>query len=258
MISQSKIKQVRSLEVKKYRHQEGLFIIEGGRTMATALEAGAPIQQLYLTEEFLHQPAHRELVRNLQESAIAYEIVAPEALQKMSPTVTPAGILGLCTLPANLTPDSTRRDNWLYLDRIGDPGNLGTLLRSAAWFGVKWIALSPGCSDAFNPKVVRSGMGAHFQVSLHSGVDLALFKRGAHILYAADPHGTALEKLSPAAESPWVLVVGSEAHGISRAVRAVVDRTVAIPRLGSGESLNVAVATGILLYQLTRAARAPV
>jgi TrmH family RNA methyltransferase len=224
--------------------------VEGARLISAALEVRAPLQAVYLTRTFADHPDHRELLRHLDKSLVPISVVDTATLKTITTTVHPAGIVGVCALPENRDPDPTQPGNWLYLDRIRDPGNLGTLLRTAAWFNVPRVALSPGCIDPYNPKVVRGGMGAHFSLELFTDVSLAQLTGGRHAVLGADPQGTPPTALDLLPDSPWILVLGSEAHGLSPETKALLDHTLVIPRPGSGESLNVAVAGGILLYLL--------
>ena len=138
-------------------------------------------------------------------------------------------------------------DKWIYLDKISDPGNMGTLIRSCAWFGIKNIALSPKCADPYNPKSIRAAMGAHFVVTIYTNTDLSIFKK-THKIIAADLRG----ENASTYEFPnkCVLVLGSEAHGISNQNLGYIEDFIFINKLGSGNSLNVSTAGSILIYLL--------
>ena len=142
--------------------------------------------------------------------------------------------------------------NFLILDNISDPGNMGTILRTAIWFGIKDVILSSECVDLYNSKVVRSGMGAHFhlnQIVINSLDNLIpkLQKDGFSII-GAELDGTSINKFT--VPSKWALVLGSEAHGISPYIKSSLDESVTIPNKDNLESLNVAVAAGIILNSL--------
>jgi TrmH family RNA methyltransferase len=250
MLSKAQIKRIRSLVYKKYREKYRQYLIEGERLVTAALEAKAPIQGVYLTAEFQTQAAHVKLIQLFEKNGVPYEILDQPTMNKIAPTITPPGILGICDLPHPPFPELKEPFNWLYLDRIQDPGNLGTLLRTADWFGLQHIALSAGCADPYNPKVVRGGMGAHFHLAVYSDIPLRSFT-STHTIIGAHHKGQALNNASlPAA--PWVLVLGNEAQGITPSNRSHCQQLIAIPRKGGGESLNVAVAGGILLHRLTQ------
>ena len=170
-------------------------------------------------------------------------------MKQITQTVTPSGILAVCSLPKVTELPSTIVSNWLYLDKIADPGNLGTLLRSAAWFGTTQVALSPHCTDPFNPKVMRSGMGAHFSLQMVTNCDLREFKNSDHLIIGADHRGMSIVDFNHSAKD-WVLVIGSEAHGISKENSNQIEYSLSVPAKGLGNSLNAAVAGSIMLYCL--------
>lgn len=249
MLSPRKIKSLKSLALKKHRREQGEFIIEGKRLVAEAHTAGQPIQQIYVTTAFQATAEEKQFLTAL-ETCAPITVLTEKEMERISQTRTPAGILAVCPLPSFSEPAAElKRENWLYLDSVSDPGNLGTLLRTATWFGVRAVALGPDGSDPFNPKVVRSGMGAHFHLQFLAQRDLLAFNHSYTVL-GADHRGQALATLETIPK-PWVLVVGNEAHGLSTATRSLVHRTIAIPRVGRGESLNVGVAAGIILHYLT-------
>ena len=250
MLSKAQIKRIRSLVYRKYREKYRQYLIEGERLVIAALEAQAPVQGVYLTDEFRTKATHAKLIQLLEKSDIPYEILDETTIKKIAPTVTPPGILGICDLPHFTPPKPKEPFNWLYLDRLRDPGNFGTLLRTADWFGLQHVALSPGCVDAYNPKAVRGGMGAHFHLAVYSNVPLRSFT-STHTIIGAHHKGQALNNVSLPA-TPWVLVLGNEAQGITPSNRSLCQELIAIPPKGGGESLNVAVAGGILLHHLTQ------
>ena len=139
--------------------------------------------------------------------------------------------------------------NWIYLDNVSDPGNIGTLLRTAAWFGINNIALSAKCVDPFNPKVVRSAMGAHFLLNIFGDVDLVEFKNNKYCIIGADQNGSPVYGFNFDNEK-WVLVIGNEGHGISENSKEYIQHFISIPSKGSGNSLNAAVAGSILIHHL--------
>ena len=251
MLTNSDMKRLRSLTRKKFREQYGQYLIEGHRLIVAALESQAPLLETYVTPAFLEHPGHQELIHRLDNLFIPYMVIIESTMKKLTSTVSPPGILGVCSFPDMLTPEPKNHLNWLYLDHISDPGNLGTLLRAAAWFNVTPVALSPESIDPYNPKVVRGGMGAHFALTLFTNVMLSQLCDGSHTILGADQRGQPLPRLKLPSDTPWILVLGSEAHGLSPETIPLLTHTVSIPRLGRGESLNVAMAGGILLYQLT-------
>jgi len=248
MISKTDIKQLTRLSTKKGRNEYGLYLIEGLRIIRSALRAQAPINRIFVTTRF-EESVDYQSISNLFNKILKPEIIDEKTMKQITQTVTPSGILAVCSLPKITELPSTIASNWLYLDKIADPGNLGTLLRSAAWFGTTQVALSPHCADPFNPKVMRGGMGAHFSLQMVTNCDLRQFKSSDHLIIGADHRGMSIVDFNNNAKD-WVLVIGSEAHGISKENSDHIEYSLSIPANGSGNSLNAAVAGSIMLYCL--------
>jgi len=244
-----KLKLVRSLMGRpKARREARGFVVEGVRLVEEALAAGWPIQFV------LHAPGLSErgqaLARRLAARGVAVEQVSDALLHSISETETSQGILAV--LEYSLLPVLPSLDFVLIADQIRDPGNLGTLLRTAAAAGVQAVLLPPETTDPFAPKVLRAGMGAHFRLpilqmtweeirGLLSGLDIYLAEmEGAISCWQAD------------FKPPLALIVGGEAEGASPAARAFSTRTVFIPMIGSSESLNAGTAGSILLFEVVR------
>ncbi len=249
MPSTQEIKRLRSLKYKKYRKYHNQFIIEGTRPLIAALESQTELIKVYISETYQKNKNFGFIGEHLDNIAIS--IIPDDSMAKLTDLSTPPGIIGICSIPERRIPEVIALENWLYLDQIRDPGNVGTLLRTAAWFGVKNIALSSGSIDIYNPKVVRGAMGAHFHLTIYDNVGLSVFLDHPFTIIGAYMKGEFLHKLNLEALFPWILILGNEAHGISLDINELIHTKVAIPRLGSGESLNVAVAGGILMQKLT-------
>jgi len=242
MISRNQVKLIRSLQQKKFREEHGLFIVEGLRSIQEALRANASIESIFWTEAFSEKNSnHMNTI-----SAVQNESVLMAEMKQLSPSTTPPGVLAVCKIPIFDSPDMNR--NFIYLDHISDPGNMGTILRTALWFGIHNIVLSEACIDPFNPKVVRGAMGAHFHISWIGTMPLCAFTD--YKVLGADYRGNSILAVKKIPDK-WVLVMGSEAHGISSDVHDKLDQLIAIPKVGTGESLNVGVSMGILLHSLT-------
>ena len=248
MISKTDIKQLTRLSTKKGRNEYGLYLIEGLRIIQSALRAQAPINRIFVTTRF-EESVNYQSMSNQFNKILKPELIDEKTMKQITQTVTPSGILAVCSLPKITELPSTIASNWLYLDKIADPGNLGTLLRSAAWFGTTQVALSPHCADPFNPKVMRGGMGAHFSLQMVTNCDLRQFKSSDHLIIGADHRGMSIVDFNNNAKD-WVLVIGSEAHGISKENSNHIEYSLSIPANGSGNSLNAAVAGSIMLYYL--------
>jgi len=248
MISKTDIKQLTRLSTKKGRNEYGLYLIEGLRIIQSALRAQAPINRIFVTTRF-EESVNYQSMSNRFNKILKPELIDEKTMKQITQTVTPSGILAVCSLPKITELPSTIASNWLYLDKIADPGNLGTLLRSAAWFGTTQVALSPHCADPFNPKVMRGGMGAHFSLQMVTDCDLRQFKSSDRLIIGADHRGMSIIDFNNNAKD-WVLVIGSEAHGISKENSNHIEYSLSIPANGSGNSLNAAVAGSIMLYCL--------
>jgi len=233
------VKQVSALQSsRRAREEAGAFVCEGPTMLSEALRSGASVLRIFCLPELL--PTLPPL------SCPVYSVTAA-VLQKMSDVSSPQGIVFLCALPEQ-TPLSGAQ--LLALDELRDPGNLGTILRTADAFGANGVVLLGDCVDPFSPKVVRATMGSLFRVPLWR-CDIETLKKQARVpLYAAvlDSGSRPLSQLSL---SRACVIIGNEAHGVSETVRAFCDGAVNIPIRGA-ESLNAAVAAAIFLYEMAR------
>ena len=240
MISQ---KQVKSLHLKKYRSLNNQFIVEGSRSVSSAIDAKAIIDSVFYTLDFSKKnPTLLEKVNRIPS-----KIVSSKEIRKLSPSANPSGILATCKIP-KFEPFNKNK-NIIFLDHVSDPGNLGTILRTALWFGIDQIGYSSKSIDPYNPKVVRSAMGAHFSISWLGELSLDDIK-GYKIL-GADHRGKSIHTIN-IDNQRWALIMGSEAQGISKSAHSCIDELIGIPKVGEGESLNVGVSMGILLHELTK------
>ena len=239
MLSKKEIKDIQSLRHKEARAEQGFFLAEGPKIIPE-LAGLIPeaFHRVYATEAYL--AAHPLPDR------ISRAVVAPHELKKISQLQTPNGALALLRLFDNRQPIEASFS--LYLDTIQDPGNFGTILRIADWFGVKQVVCSAGCADLYNPKVVQSTMASIARVHVYYDEDGSWFDRQRGPIYAAALDGESLYGLSPAKEG--LLLIGNESKGIRPSYLARATHRVTIPRIGGAESLNAAVATGIVLSHL--------
>ncbi len=223
---------------RAYRIQEQTFVLEGVKPI---LEVKDHIIKLFYTERYV------DFLEDYQGEA--WE-VTPEILQKMSGMKNPEGLIAEVKMP-EMNASEIKGTNVLVFDRISDPGNMGTLLRTALFFGWNSVFFLPGCCDPFNEKTIRAARGAHFKIQLVQGTIKNLqewiVKNNAQSL-AADIEGINPEKVK--ASDYRVLVLGNEAQGISKEIENLSIK-VSLPMSGDMESLNVGVAGGILLYLLS-------
>ena len=245
----SKIQLVRGLLGRsKERRETGAFVAEGVRLVEEALAAEWSFQ-FVLAGESLSERG-KALVADLQSHRVETEIVANNLMQSVSKTDTSQGILAV--LDHSQLPIPQALSFALILDQIRDPGNLGTLLRTAAAAGVQAVFLPPETTEAFAPKVVRAGMGAHFRIPIHplTWDEIRTTTQGLKI-HLADMEG-AISCWQADFRSPLALIVGGEADGTSQPARELATSQVSIPMPGKTESLNAAVAGAILMFEVVR------
>lgn len=238
MISKEKIKHIRSLQRKKHRDIHQQFVIEGAKMIKEAIDhAPESIIEVYGTSP---------LPFKLPNSIPFHEINSKE-LSQLSSLKTPQPQIALCTY----LPRPTHRPNFLIaLDTIQDPGNFGTILRLASWFGVKHIMASKETVDLYNPKVVQASMGAIFNVSVEY-VDLKAALLDIPLpIYGALLNGENIYEKE--VKKKGVLLMGNEGKGISQEIQPLITDAITIPQFGKGESLNVAMATAVLLSEFSR------
>lgn len=227
------------------------MLVEGVRSVEAAVEGGARLVQVIVSEDVRHEPRIRALLGRLD---VPIHVLTPREVDALSDVQASQGVLAVARLQRTSEAELTDCATVLALDGVQDPGNVGAVLRTAAWFGAQAVLAGPGTADFFGPKTVRAAMGGLWDVRLAQTSDLteALWRlrTSGFSLYGADLGGTPVRHWQP--RSPSVLVLGSEAHGLSPDVRALLEERVSIQgaegRRGA-ESLNVAVAAGILMYR---------
>ncbi|WJP99762.1 RNA methyltransferase [Geobacillus stearothermophilus] len=237
----ARVKQWKKLLTKKGRDETGLFLLEGFHLVEEAVKSRAPLVELMVDERTAIPPGW--------DVSVPVVIVTEAVMKAISSTETPQGIAAVCRqLPAELEGVKTA----LLIDAVQDPGNLGTMIRTADAAGIDAVILGEGCADVYNPKVVRATQGSLFHLPVVKG-DLvqwiARFKEQGIPVY-----GTALENAvdyrTVPPSSSFALLVGNEGSGVRREWLEMTTETIYIPIYGQAESLNVAVAAGILLYSL--------
>lgn len=245
-----KIKLARALQGRaKERRASGAFLVEGVRLVEEALAAGRPFR-FALYDDTLNERG-ASLVEGLRSRGVECELVSTSAMRSSSDTGTPQGILAVLELIDLPVPDLPTFI--LIPDQIRDPGNLGTLLRSAAAAGVDAVLLPPETTDAFAPKVVRAGMGAHFRLPIRSMTWDEIEQVGKSVglqVFLADMDGGFCWEAD--LRQPLALIVGGEADGASESARRLATTSVSIPMPGKTESLNAGVAGSVLMFEVVR------
>ncbi|MCX6641146.1 MAG: RNA methyltransferase [bacterium] len=255
-LTKANLKLYRSLREAESRKESGLFLVEGPELVKEALREGWALQEAVLTHEFnAESVTGRDLRKLLTLAGVHIEMGSASDLERLSDTRTPQGIAALAKLPkiGEYSKPLKNVEVLLICESISDPGNLGALLRTADWFGVTEVILGPGSADPFNPKVVRSSAGSIFRVRVWRTADVNRVLQGEKTsgrqLFAATANGDLLPGQLPH-QNPRGLVVGHEKRGVSEQVIAACTATVRIAGKGRAESLNLSVATGILLHNL--------
>lgn len=236
-VTNPKVKKVVELHHKKGRRQHGCYIIEGIHLIEEAIMHNAIFESLFIEEN-----------QEIPDVACCVYTVTADVMKKIATTKTPQPILGVIK---KAEPVSLAKERALYLDDVQDPGNVGTILRSSIAFGITHVVCSPHCADLFDPKVVRSAQGAHFQMTYDVCDDRMIKERYQEhqLLVTTLDEAVSLATFSP--ENKWLLTVGNEGSGIKTSIQQIADVKLKIEASGM-ESLNVAVATSICLYELTK------
>ncbi|HYN80731.1 MAG TPA: RNA methyltransferase [Gemmatimonadaceae bacterium] len=245
----------RDLRRRKARERQSLFVAEGVRSVEELLRSPLVVRGVLTAPQLADAPRGGALLEQIEASAIEHAKVNEAEFRGAAETDSPQGVLAIGEIPARAlgTLSGVSPLRLLVLDAIQDPGNVGTILRTSAALGADATVALPGTVDLWNPKVVRSAMGAHFHsMAFHTTADdlFAFLDAESVPLWAAEAGGRGVESV----EAPLrlALAVGNEGAGLSSSVRARASGAVSVPIARSVESLNVAVATAILLYQLRK------
>ncbi len=244
------LKKIRQLQQKKYRYEYRQFLVEGVKGVQEALAAKRV--RLLMIEESKQQLLHT-LIMDAAQQGIEIRIVSAKDAESVKTTETFAGVLAVCDMTSASLADVA--GTVICLDTLQDPGNVGTIIRTADWFGVSHILLSENCVDPYNEKTVRSSMGSLFHVQLYQSTNIIqdvgyLQKQHGYQVHGLTLHGRPL--------SPDIvfsvrdcLVFGSESHGLSSDLEKMLHARYTIPGIGQAESLNVAIAAGIVLSRVS-------
>lgn len=240
------IKLIRSLQQRKYRAEQGLFVAEGTRLVEELLSSPLVLEVVYHTE--LWAMGHGDIMARYD---VFWQQVTGKTMERISGQKSPSGVLAIAQIPAppalSDLPGVT-----LYLDHISDPGNMGTIIRSAEWFGVQQVLLSPECVDSWSPKVLQASMGSRFRIPVietELNDALKVFGDPLPVIYAADMQGEDINNIKFADNA--VVIVGSEAHGVNKELHAMVHHYITIPRASEApvpESLNASVAASVICF----------
>jgi TrmH family RNA methyltransferase len=245
MLSKSQISFVNALHQKKHRKEFGLFIAEGSKSVAEFTQSN------YIIDTIFHTVEAASKFSNLSHGVKLQEVTAPE-LKKISSLTTPQDALALIKIPerTNVNPESFKGKLVLVLDGVQDPGNLGTIIRTADWFGFSDLICSADSVDAYNPKVVQASMGSLSRIDVYYEDLPSFLSMAKAMVYAALLNGNSLYKT--AFQSEGFIILGNEGRGISEAVKQIRHTAITIPCYGKAESLNVAISAAIICSELKR------
>lgn len=242
MISKASIQYVKSLQDKKIRQKYGHFVVEGEKSITELLKSQYHVKTVYALD-----PLINTLSKNHSETQ--FEVVTEKELKQISAHMAPQKALAVVEIPEPQVVDE-KQSLILALDEIQDPGNLGTIIRIADWYGIRHLICSKGCTDVYNPKCINSTMGSFLRVNVVYGDILQISQKlqmplMTAVLNGLNVHNAPLPKRG-------ILVIGNEGHGISEDLIRHSEFKLTIPRFGGAESLNAAVSTAILLDNLIR------
>ncbi len=246
MLSKAVSKYIKSLQVKKYRNQHQAFVVEGAKSVQELLRSQFKLQHLFVTADFLQDNAA------LLPVNVPYDLVSEQELVSAGTFASNNAALAVACMqelpPLSVSPS----DLVIALDDIRDPGNLGTIIRIADWFGIDTVICSDNCADFYNPKVISATMGSFTRTKVHY-LNLEEWVRqhtGQLKIYGASLDGDNIHAMALKPEG--VVVMGNEAHGLRREISQHLNHLLKIPAFGGAESLNVATATAIIIDNFRR------
>lgn len=249
------IKYSKKLKVKKYRQENGEFMIEGVRLIEEAVQSGAIIRYC-LCSDNLEGDRVKSLLKDMKDNGVKVFETEDKFIEDICDTKTPQGILAVVRMKEHdMNGIVDKSDFIIVLDRIQDPGNLGTMIRTADAAGAQGVIISDGTVDPYSPKVLRSTMGSIFHIPVvHAdsiGEAIQSLKKKGYKVYVSS-----LEGSSPYYREDYrgktAIVIGNEANGVDGNIYALGDRMIKIPMPGSAESLNAGIAAGILVFEVAR------
>lgn len=250
------IKEIKSLKLRKYREELGLFFIEGLRMAEEAVKENARIVRVLMSDRFAEGEAADSIIRWSEKSGCQAIVIPDSLFEEISDTKTPQGILMVAKSRFYEVDEILGNKNYLLvLDSIQDPGNLGTIIRTADAAGFTGMIISKGCVDAYNPKVLRSTMGSIFRMPLcfADSLENVLKKIKLKGIRVYASHLSAKESCYEInLTNNIAIIIGNEANGISDEVLPYADKLVKIPMYGRTESLNASIAAGVLMFECVR------
>ncbi|MBR3579034.1 MAG: RNA methyltransferase [Bacteroidales bacterium] len=247
MISKNKISELKKLSQKKFREERGLFVVEGTKSVCDLLASSLPVEDLFATEAWTE--AHRA-----ELSHVPFTVVTPAELERITVLSTPQAVLAVVRTPHFTTADLDFEDALLVLDGIRDPGNLGTILRTADWFGFRQVLCSEDCVEWTNPKTVQATMGSFTRVKVVYAHLPECLSQVQGRIFGTFMQGEDIQSVD--FQKNDILVIGNEGKGISPEVEQCVQHRISVPLVERGaahaESLNASIAAAIVMYEFRR------
>ena len=242
MVTNLQIKFIKSLHLKKNRLEYGQYICEGEKIVQELITYRPEIiEAIYASETW-------SSLENSKDLNII--LTSPKDLERMSQHTTVPSVIALVNIPKGVHFEVVKQKFYLFLDQIADPGNLGTIIRTADWYGYKQIFISPNCVDLYNSKVIQAAMGSHFRIDcIEIDFNQLIQKHKFNSILATAMNAKSLDTFNSIENG--LIVMGSESHGVSKEIFEQCSSKITIPAYGQTESLNVAVATGIILHHFT-------
>jgi len=244
MISKNKLKFLKSLQIKKNRKEEGLFLVEGEKSVAELLHSDFQIHAIYISESFFQ--TNSELIK---KGHFEYELCTDDELSKAGTFATNNAAIAIAGIKANTQLMLDKNEFGIMLDQIKDPGNLGTIIRIADWYGISKVVCSDDTAEMYNPKVIASSMGSFTRVQLYyCNLKKYLGSLKEVPVYGATLSGENIHHCK--FQTPSFVMMGNESNGISEELKRMLSKEISIQGFGKAESLNAAIATAVICDRL--------
>ncbi len=254
-----RVKEAVRIRERRLTEEQNLLVIEGRRIIETALEAGVDIREVFFTDRFGSQKEGRAILNSIRGKGANIFAVAEHVLNKITDTETPQGVVAIASYKIFSLDSLPLKKNALYAvaDGVREPGNLGTIIRTADAAGVAAAIILEGTCDVFMPKVIRATAGSIFNIPIARATERYFLKwlRSRKVLLAAASADAATSVFDAELTGPAAFVFGNEAHGVSKAIKDAADLSLKIPIYGKAESLNVATSAAVCLYEAARQRR---
>jgi TrmH family RNA methyltransferase len=252
MITNNELKYYSSLNQKKFRNKENKFIVEGNKIVEEGLKSSFNCELVLVSHLYFEE--NEDYLRSIIKKNLRLEILKTREFSRLTDTVNPQGIAAVFDKPAQTEKalDNLNSKLVVCLENISDPGNLGTIIRNCDWFQIREVLLINNCTDIYNPKTIRAGMGSIFHLKIFEDItfeNLLKLKKGGYKILCADLTGENIYDYQPPDKS--IIIFSNEAEGPSQEMLSITGDKITIPKLGKAESLNVASASAVILALFT-------